>query len=123
MKCGILAITDDCADTPPFPFCVDLLHDSVPLLCGVLRPGTPSIVYVCPLKALNLGERLDRYTRMIGRRSAIWHGDIGQSQRKQTRVEPPDILLTTPESLEGMLISTNTEMKTHLRNLRAVVVD
>lgn len=89
------------------------------------RWASPSIVYVCPLKALinNLGERLDRYTRMIGRRSAIWHGDIGQADRKRARVDPPDVLLTTPESLEGMLISTNPEMKVHLRNLKAVVVD
>jgi ATP-dependent Lhr-like helicase len=87
--------------------------------------ASPSIIYVCPLKALinNLGERLDRYTRMIGRRSAIWHGDIGQAGRNQTRTDPPDILLTTPESLEGMLISTNPQMKTHLSHLRAVVVD
>jgi ATP-dependent Lhr-like helicase len=85
----------------------------------------PGIIYVCPLKALinNLGERLDRYARMVGRRSEIWHGDVGQSVRKQTRTNPPDILLTTPESLEGMLISTNPQMRNHLRNLRAVVVD
>ncbi len=89
------------------------------------RWPSPSIIYVCPLKALinNLGERLDRYTQMIGRRSSIWHGDIGQTDRKNTRLDPPDILITTPESLESMLISTNPQMKVHLRNLRAVVVD
>ena len=85
----------------------------------------PSVIYVCPLKALinNLGERMDRYTRMVGRGAAIWHGDVSQAERKQARQEPPDILLTTPESLEGMLISTNPQMKIHLRNLQAVVVD
>ncbi len=98
-----------------------------PLLSKICseRWASPSIVYVCPLKALinNLGERLERYTRMIGRRSGIWHGDIGQTERKHARMDPPDILLTTPESLEGMLISTNPQMKAHLRHLRAVVVD
>ena len=85
----------------------------------------PSIIYVCPLKALinNLGERLERYARMLGRHAVIWHGDVSQAERKQARQEPPDILLTTPESLEGMLISTNPQMKTHLRNLQTVVVD
>ena len=93
-------------------------------MCSERWPA-PSIIYVCPLKALinNLGERLERYTQMIGRRSAIWHGDIGQSERKHTRLDPPDILITTPESLESMLISANPQMKSHLRNLRAVVVD
>ncbi|MCX6926390.1 MAG: DEAD/DEAH box helicase, partial [Verrucomicrobia bacterium] len=89
------------------------------------RWAAPSIVYVCPLKALinNLGERLDRYTRMLGRRAAIWHGDIGQGDRKRSRNDSPDVLLTTPESLEGMLISTNPQMKANLRNLRVIVVD
>lgn len=89
------------------------------------RRVAPSLVYICPLKALlnNLGERLDRYTTMLGRRSAVWHGDIGQSTRKRVRFDPPDILLTTPESLEAMLISANSEMRAHLRSLKAVVVD
>ena len=98
-----------------------------PLLSRVCqeRWEAPSLIYVCPLKALinNLGERLDRYTQMLGRRCAIWHGDIGQTGRKHARMDPPDVLLTTPESLEGMLISTNAQMKWNLRNLRAVVVD
>lgn len=89
------------------------------------RWAAPSIIYVCPLKALlnNLGERLDRYTQMLGRRSAVWHGDIGQSERRQVRADAPDVLLTTPESLEAMLISTNASMRSQLRSLRAVVVD
>jgi ATP-dependent Lhr-like helicase len=89
------------------------------------RWAAPGIIYVCPLKALinNLAERLERYTRMLGRSSAIWHGDVSPGERKQARAEPPDILLTTPESLEGMLISTNPQMKAHLRNLQCVVVD
>jgi len=85
----------------------------------------PSVLYVCPLKALinNLGERLERYTRMVGRSASIWHGDVGQSGRRQTRADPPDVLITTPESLEAMLISANPQMKSHLQNLRTVVVD
>lgn len=89
------------------------------------RWGAPSIVYICPLKALinNLGERLERYARMLGRRATIWHGDVGQSDRRQTRLDPPDVLLTTPESIEAMLISTNPEMRIHLKSVRSVVVD
>ena len=98
-----------------------------PLLSRICseRWAAPSLVYICPLKALlnNLGERLDRYTRMLGRRSEVWHGDIGQSTRKQVRFDPPDVLLTTPESLESMLISANGEMRAHLKSLRVVVVD
>ena len=87
--------------------------------------SAPSIVYICPLKALlnNLGERLERYAQMLGRKAAVWHGDINESSRKHVRSDPPDILLTTPESLEAMLISSNREMKAHLKSLRAVIVD
>ena len=85
----------------------------------------PSVLYVCPLKALinNLGERLDRYTGMLSRGASIWHGDVGQSSRRQMREDPPDVLITTPESLEGILISTNLQMKANLMNLRVVIVD
>ena len=85
----------------------------------------PSLLYICPLKALlnNLGERLDRYTAMLGRRASVWHGDVTASQKSQVRVDPPDLILTTPESLEAMLISSNLEMRNHLKAIRAVVVD
>jgi ATP-dependent Lhr-like helicase len=84
-----------------------------------------SILYVCPLKALlnNLAIRLDRYTAMVGRRSAMWHGDIPSNQRSRIRREPPDILLTTPESLEAMLVSPQPEGREMLQGVRIVVVD
>jgi ATP-dependent helicase Lhr and Lhr-like helicase len=77
------------------------------------------------LKALinNLGERLEHYARMLGRRCTIWHGDVGQADRRHTRIDPPDVLATTPESIEAMLISTSPEMRSHLKCLQAVVVD
>lgn len=84
-----------------------------------------SVLYVCPLRALlnNLHQRLDRYGAMIGRRVGLWHGDIGQAERKRMRAEPPDILLTTPESLEAMLVSTGVDHDRWFADVRAVVVD
>ena len=43
-----------------------------------------SILYICPIKALlnNLDVRLQRYCSLLGRRSALWHGDI--ARRKYT---------------------------------------
>src|SRR5688572_27979987 len=37
-----------------------------------------SVLYVCPLKALlnNLLPRLERYAGWLGRRVAVWHGDV-----------------------------------------------
>ncbi len=93
-------------------------------MCAENWPA-PSILYVCPLKALinNLGERLENYTQMLGRSASVWHGDVTQSAKQHLRSDPPDVLLTTPESLEAMLISTNPAMRAHLQKFQAVVVD
>lgn len=84
-----------------------------------------SIIYICPIKALlnNLNDRLNQYTSLIGRTSAVWHGDISQSARKRIIADPPDCLLTTPESIEAMLISSRTDNIALFENLHAVVVD
>ncbi|GAA3850638.1 DEAD/DEAH box helicase [Saccharothrix violaceirubra] len=84
-----------------------------------------SVVYVCPLKALlnNLLPRLESYASWLGRRAALWHGDTTSSARRGILREPPDILLTTPESLEAMLVSANVDHKRVFADLRAVVVD
>ncbi|GAA5056249.1 ATP-dependent Lhr-like helicase [Thermocatellispora tengchongensis] len=84
-----------------------------------------SVLYLCPLKALlnNLLPRIDSYAQWLGRRAALWHGDIPDSQRRRIRTDPPDILLTTPESLEAMLIGVKTDHAHLLGRVRAVVVD
>ncbi|WEO97763.1 DEAD/DEAH box helicase [Streptomyces sp. FXJ1.172] len=84
-----------------------------------------SVLYLCPLKALlnNLVGRVDAYAQWLGRRAALWHGDTKESQRQRIRAEAPDILLTTPESLEAMLIGVKTDHARLLGSVRAVVVD
>ena len=93
-------------------------------ICGENWSGL-SVLYVCPLKALlnNIHERLEGYCRMVGRRCDLWHGDIGSSQRNRIKSDPPDILLTTPESLEVMLISTKEDGRDMLRGVRTVIID
>ncbi|WP_019811612.1 DEAD/DEAH box helicase [Saccharomonospora halophila] len=84
-----------------------------------------SVLYVCPLKALlnNLLPRLESYAAWLGRRVALWHGDVPASARRRILREPPDILLTTPESIESMLVSANVEHGRLFAGLRAIVVD
>ena len=98
-----------------------------PLLTAMAEQNWPavSVLYVCPLRALlnNLEPRLRGYSSWIGRRTGLWHGDVGASARKRLLVEPPDLLLTTPESLEAMLVSTNVDPRTLFEHLRAIVVD
>jgi ATP-dependent Lhr-like helicase len=84
-----------------------------------------SILYVCPIKALlnNLDARLGRYCTLLGLRSALWHGDVATGSKKAVLRDPPDCLLTTPESLEVMLVSQKTDAMALFGNLRAVIVD
>ncbi|MEU4528043.1 DEAD/DEAH box helicase [Micromonospora ureilytica] len=84
-----------------------------------------SLLYLCPLKALlnNLLPRLERYAGWLGRTVALWHGDIATSARRAVLWQRPDILLTTPESLESMLVSVNVDHRLFFAGLRAVVVD
>jgi ATP-dependent helicase Lhr and Lhr-like helicase len=84
-----------------------------------------SVLYLCPIKALlnNLEFRLARYCGLVGRRAALWHSDVGAGARKRIQREPPDCVLTTPESLEVMLVSPNVDSRNLLGNVRAVIVD
>jgi ATP-dependent Lhr-like helicase len=84
-----------------------------------------SVLYICPLRALlnNLEPRLAAMGGWLGRRAAVWHGDVAASARRRITADPPDILLTTPESLEAMLLSAQADHVWLFANLRAVVVD
>ena len=86
--------------------------------------GWPSL-YVSPIKALlnNQQERLERYYGLVGRRAAVWHGDVPASAKRRILEDPPDCLLTTPESLEVMLVSASIRHDRLFADVRAVVVD
>lgn len=100
---------------------------AMPILSRMLDEdwsGT-SVLYVCPIKALlnNLEHRLAAYAGLVGRRVGVWHGDISQSRKDRALRDPPDILLTTPESIEAMLISIKVDRPAWFGSLRAVIVD
>lgn len=100
---------------------------AIPILSRMLTeawPGT-SVLYICPIKALlnNLEHRLTHYAGLVGRRVEVWHGDISQSRKNRALRDAPDILLTTPESIEAMLISVRLDRPAWFGNLRAVIVD
>ncbi|WP_428265724.1 DEAD/DEAH box helicase [Haliangium sp.] len=84
-----------------------------------------SVLYVAPIRALlnNQEERLIRYAGLVGRRAFKWHGDVSQAAKKRFWQEPADVLLTTPESLEAMLMSRRVPARRLFRHLRAVVID
>ena len=98
-----------------------------PLLSQMSADGWSgtSVLYVTPLRALlnNLLPRLQSYTEWIGRTTALWHGDVGPSERRRILAERPDVLLTTPESLEAMLVSRTVDHARFFSGLQTVVID
>ena len=98
-----------------------------PLLSRMAQEGwhSLSVLYICPLRALlnNLEPRLATYAGWLGRRAGLWHGATTDTARRRMLLDAPDLLLTTPESLEGMLVSTRIDPHEHFANLRTVVVD
>ncbi|MDT0304249.1 DEAD/DEAH box helicase [Streptomonospora wellingtoniae] len=93
-------------------------------MAGGWGPGV-SLIYVCPIKALlnNLLPRLQAYAGWMGRSVGLWHGDVAASARQRLLRERPDVLLTTPESLEAMLVSTKVDHYELFGRVRAAVVD
>jgi ATP-dependent Lhr-like helicase len=88
-------------------------------------PSGVGAIYVAPIKALlnNQEVRLGQYTEMVGLRRFVWHGDAGQSQKDGFIRDPAELLMTTPESLEVMLMSARVPAKKLFADLRIVVID
>lgn len=99
----------------------------LPVLSRMLSEdwGGLGVLYLCPIKALlnNLELRLRHYTELVGRRCGLWHSDVGVSARRRLLRDPPDVLLTTPESLEAMMISSRVDAGALFSDARCVVVD
>jgi ATP-dependent Lhr-like helicase len=89
------------------------------------RPGEGTqVLYVSPLKALNYDVERNLRGPLAGIGSklsvAVRTGDTPAKERAAMLKHPPDILITTPESLFLMLTSRARET---LRNVRVVIVD
>ncbi|MGA8746769.1 MAG: DEAD/DEAH box helicase [Solirubrobacterales bacterium] len=88
-----------------------------------LGPGV-RLIYVSPLKALSydIERNLRAPLRGIGADISVGlrTGDTTQTERRAMRKSPPDILITTPESLYLMLSSGAREI---LAGVEAVIVD
>ena len=59
----------------------------------------------------------------VGAEGKDVHGDVGDFEKNRIRGHYPDILLTTPESLEVMLISARPEAREMLKGVRLVIID
>lgn len=98
-----------------------------PLLSRMVEDAPEGVgaLYIAPIRALlnNQSERLGLYTEMVGLRRFVWHGDTPDHPRRQFLREPAELLMTTPESLEVMLISQRVDEQRIFADLRMVVID
>jgi ATP-dependent Lhr-like helicase len=92
------------------------------LLVEARSPGI-KVIYITPLRALNrdLLERIEWWAQRLDLRIAVRHGDTGPRERRIQTLEPPDILITTPETLQVIL--TGRVLRSHLRSVRWVIID
>jgi len=80
-------------------------------------------VYITPLRALNR-DMIDRVQHLVSRTeltAAVRHGDTPPSERRKQAAAPPDILITTPETLQAIL--PGKLMQRHLKNVKYVIID
>ncbi|MDQ6863822.1 MAG: DEAD/DEAH box helicase [Thermoproteota archaeon] len=86
-------------------------------------PGKIRAVYITPLRALNndVFRRIVRYAESENMRVQIRHGDTTTRDKKKIVESPPDILITTPESL-GVVLSSE-RMLLALQNLEWIIID
>lgn len=98
-----------------------------PVLAGLMSRPTETVgaLYIAPIKALlnNQEERLGTYTEMVGLRRFVWHGDASPTERRKFAEEPAELLMTTPESLEVMLLSSWVPVAKLFSDLRVVIID
>ncbi|MGB9676379.1 MAG: DEAD/DEAH box helicase [Candidatus Bathyarchaeales archaeon] len=85
--------------------------------CGI------RIVYVTPLRALNrdLLKRLKFWANRLGITIEVRHGDTELKIRRKQAFSPPQMLVTTPETLQAIL--PGSRMRHHLSNVQCVIID
>ncbi|SEH91581.1 ATP dependent helicase, Lhr family [Mycolicibacterium rutilum] len=126
----VIAPTGSGKTLAAFLWAIDRLASAEP------RPATAGtkVLYVSPLKALavdverNLRTPLTGIARVAERRGmpapavrvGVRSGDTSPAQRRELITRPPDILITTPESLFLMLTSAARET---LADVETVIVD
>ncbi len=100
----------------------------LPILDALVREGESrekgtKLLYITPLRALNrdMLDRMQWWCKRFDIRLGVRHGDSSQAERTNLSFAPPDILITTPETLQILLVGRR--LRQNLSKLRWVVVD
>jgi ATP-dependent Lhr-like helicase len=98
----------------------------IPIFSSIVRSkkfGKIKALYVTPLRALNrdVFRRVIKYAEKDGLTIQIRHGDTSQSIRKKITQTPPDVLITTPETI--IILLTQPVMLQALNELEWILID
>ncbi len=82
------------------------------------------ILYLAPLRALlnDLEIRARVYASACGLHAFKWHGDVSQRSKLDSFHMPPEVLLTTPESVEAILLR-KAGWERFFQGLQIIVID
>lgn len=88
------------------------------------RAAGVCILYLAPLRALlnNLRSRGEDYAALCNLHAFKWHGDVAQRAKVDAFSAPPELLMTTPESVEAILLR-KAAWRRFFENLAVVIID